>query len=540
MAESEALLENMPVDGRRVSTGVGPAYRSLSRKWAALVSIFCALLVPNRMLTSRGPADDNSGFAYIGWLMHRGYVPYRDVWDHKGPLLYYLNWLGWTLTPHSTVGIGILQAVALAFAFYLIIDILRRFTSVAAIIYIAALSIAFLAETGNGLNMTETWALTPIALAHWCVLKAAERARWWQPCLCGVAFSLTFWIRPNLCVVPFIAAIVITYFAQPRRVVLINLLWAAATATAAILLPIVRWGVWGEMVDACFRYNRDYSHTVTLSGRLLTILSLIVNAYLVPLLPLAVIAWIILRARKSRYELATGLNFKEAYLFFLWVLLPIDVLAALISGRGYLHYLGSLWPTVAIFTAVGIVWLTKRPVSQRRALRPIVLGLILISCLVGFREWVEQALLAKRTRFDYIAMAEYIARITKPEDRVQPFNGVESMQVALLARRLPASRYIYEWPLMEAKNSKLLSQREEFLSDLRTHPPAVIFTFGNFFNDDCETPPFTADMERKVASEGNDLEALRQLMAFKDATYRLEKGKAVQGWCVYRRIPSAY
>jgi hypothetical protein len=74
-----------------------------------LLALCCAFLITNTMLTRSGSPDDHSIFAYIGWLMNRGFAPYRDVWDHKGPLLYYINDLGWKLTPGTTVGIGLLQ-----------------------------------------------------------------------------------------------------------------------------------------------------------------------------------------------------------------------------------------------------------------------------------------------------------------------------------------------------------------------------------------------------------------------------------------------
>ena len=68
-----------------------------------LLALCCAFLIPNTMLTRNGSPDDHSIFAYIGWPTNRGFAPYRDVWDHKGPLPYYTNDLSWKLTPRTTV-----------------------------------------------------------------------------------------------------------------------------------------------------------------------------------------------------------------------------------------------------------------------------------------------------------------------------------------------------------------------------------------------------------------------------------------------------
>ena len=37
---------------------------------------------------------DSSIFLTVAMMMDRGYMPYRDTFDHKGPLLYLINYLG--------------------------------------------------------------------------------------------------------------------------------------------------------------------------------------------------------------------------------------------------------------------------------------------------------------------------------------------------------------------------------------------------------------------------------------------------------------
>src|SRR5665213_2798353 len=39
--------------------------------------------------------DDKAIFEYIGQVIYKGGVPYRDVFDHKPPLIYFLNALNW-------------------------------------------------------------------------------------------------------------------------------------------------------------------------------------------------------------------------------------------------------------------------------------------------------------------------------------------------------------------------------------------------------------------------------------------------------------
>ena len=51
---------------------------------------------------NRPPAEDSSVFLYIGKRMLEGKLPYRDLFDHKGPILYLIEVLGLRLSPHST------------------------------------------------------------------------------------------------------------------------------------------------------------------------------------------------------------------------------------------------------------------------------------------------------------------------------------------------------------------------------------------------------------------------------------------------------
>ena len=39
-------------------------------------------------------STDSSVFETVGMMMHKGFMPYRDSFDHKGPLIYFYNWMG--------------------------------------------------------------------------------------------------------------------------------------------------------------------------------------------------------------------------------------------------------------------------------------------------------------------------------------------------------------------------------------------------------------------------------------------------------------
>ena len=58
----------------------------------AQAAFFCGILP-----TIRENLVDKAVFVYIGEAMRNGQVPYRDIFDHKGPFLYFINY---ELIPH--------------------------------------------------------------------------------------------------------------------------------------------------------------------------------------------------------------------------------------------------------------------------------------------------------------------------------------------------------------------------------------------------------------------------------------------------------
>ena len=52
---------------------------------------------------------DSGVFHYIGWEILRGKIPYIDIWDHKPPLIFFINAFGLLLSKGSSWGTWILQ-----------------------------------------------------------------------------------------------------------------------------------------------------------------------------------------------------------------------------------------------------------------------------------------------------------------------------------------------------------------------------------------------------------------------------------------------
>ena len=95
----------------------------MKRAFPALLALLCATLAL-LIATSSSPLyaanfwTDTNIYFTIGRGMTRGLMPYRDLFDHKGPLLFMLYALGAAISDTSFIGVFIMEALSLAAAVY--------------------------------------------------------------------------------------------------------------------------------------------------------------------------------------------------------------------------------------------------------------------------------------------------------------------------------------------------------------------------------------------------------------------------------------
>ncbi len=148
-----------------------------SRIQDVIVPIFVSMvgtliaLFPSNPVNMTLPSRDSGVFLYIGWRFLNGDMPYRDVWDHKPPLIYFVDALGIALTPHSLWGIWVLRFVFIFFTLFFIYKLLdREFGVYAAMAGAVILTSGLLTILEKG-NVTEEYALVFQALCFWLFVR---------------------------------------------------------------------------------------------------------------------------------------------------------------------------------------------------------------------------------------------------------------------------------------------------------------------------------------------------------------------------------
>lgn len=144
---------------------------------------------------------DSAVFKTMGQAILQGKMPYVDIFDHKGPLLYFINALGQKLIP-GRIGILILQTLSLGIALFFLYKTARLLTSrLGSFIAIGAVLILFIGLITDG-NLSEEWMLPYLSLSFFLsvrhlIANPDVRFPGRDAFLLGLCFGAIFLLRPN-------------------------------------------------------------------------------------------------------------------------------------------------------------------------------------------------------------------------------------------------------------------------------------------------------------------------------------------------------
>lgn len=148
----------------------------------------------------RLPDIDSSIFIYFGYGLHNGKIPYVDMVDHKGPLLWTIQWIGLLLGDLKMEGIWLLEWIAMSVNMLCLYRCARLFQLekiiCAGAAVLASIPLIHLLQGGN---FSEEWALPFILISVYIFLDyfLNEQLNWFRVIICGSCFGAVLLIRAN-------------------------------------------------------------------------------------------------------------------------------------------------------------------------------------------------------------------------------------------------------------------------------------------------------------------------------------------------------
>lgn len=144
---------------------------------------------------------DSAVFKTMGLALLKGKIPYLDIFDHKGPVLYFIQAFGQWLVP-GRLGIMLLQCISLAISLFLIYKIANLFVCAWKSFVTVIFSISILSAYYAVGNTCEEWELPFLCISTYLSIKfLSNYENGKHPPIYGfvygLCFAAVFLIRPN-------------------------------------------------------------------------------------------------------------------------------------------------------------------------------------------------------------------------------------------------------------------------------------------------------------------------------------------------------
>ena len=449
--------------------------KNLSQNQKALDLAFCictafaaASLLRLYPGNARPPIQDSSAFLYIGKRMAEGKLPYRDLFDHKGPLLYLIQRVGIGLMPGSYIGVWILELISLMISAWYMQKLAGLVSENRRDAYLAVLAV--LGACGwmvwQGGNFTEEFALPWIACAAYICCSFFENGTYRAPdvFLLGASFAAVVLLRANMvavwaCYIPIVVILLLKEkrFSDLGRCILVFL-----SGVLLLTVPFVIWaaraGFLRELWEDYILFNFRYTGSVTVSAEARIMLILLFAKVLWPAVAALLISLLLLMPRRK-------------LLWYNLLFFTVSVVSAAMSGRLYYHYAIVMLPAAVL--PFGCCFDRSARLLRKKngnaAVNPAVLLaslLLMVAGAVSYRQVFSYAA-------EDDALTAYLKENTTAKDDVLVIGN--SCWYYLLADRKTENRYFYQLPPMEISTSL----REDFYKELRQKPSDCIVLPGN-------------------------------------------------------------
>ncbi len=456
--------------------------RLIKNSWEKILALVGALfvLLPVSPLNMPYTFRDSGVFLYFGWRILNGELPYRDIWDHKPPVIFYINALGLWLGDGSRWGVWLIELVALFFAAYISYFLVKKIFGAlpaALSLLIWLLSLTPLLQGGN---FTTEYALILQFAALWLVYHAdhsPNQLRFYF--LIGLLGGISFFTKQTTIGVWLAIAL---YLTIQRLITRQILQWAREIFSIllggvfVIAFIAAFWGVQGalpQLWDAAFAYNFVYSSYGPngLAVRVDSVLQGLKPFLRTRILHIALLGY----AGAVAYLLFKRKDMEKAspLLFIALLDFPVELMLIGTPRKTYPPYYITALPALAVLSGMAF-WMVFDWVSRWKI--PAKLNYIFAVGLAGFLvyssfyNYVNQ-LYTYRKQTKNEAIINYIIENTTPTDTVLLW-GAETSINYFSGRKSP-TRYVYQYPLhKEGYTNETIINR--FLDDVIQNQPKLI------------------------------------------------------------------
>lgn len=213
------------------------------------------------------PGPDAGIFMYGGMLINKGYLPYRDLWDNKPPLIYYIASVGYLYKQQPFLLIRIIEIGCLLLNLLLIRKIVRLRYAQSVVYYQLLFILLYLLFWDRGF-LTETFTI-PINLFAAYLFYTNHKIR--QPALV-LCWWLLFLLKPNAVVLASIIILADILLSKKTTLSAVSYILQFSIAAIAAYTWLSYTGMFDGFIQQVFTEN--INHTQNRSFYILSLSSL--------------------------------------------------------------------------------------------------------------------------------------------------------------------------------------------------------------------------------------------------------------------------
>jgi len=410
--------------------------------------------------------DDTSVYLTIARGITEGSVPYRDFFENKGPLIYFISAVGLLLGGFTGVWIVQLSflCVSAFFAYKISLFFSGRFQAFLAVVFSFLIFRMFYIETAGPGEYSLPFALISMYILVKYYFSHAEPSKF-ELIAFGLCFAAAVLMGINMISLWFIFCIVITIEKIVKRNYLLLLKYLVFFIIGAViaLVPIILYlrlnNAMSDFIDQYLLSGsaRGFSG-FSLKDTIKKFFIIIKNSY--SFIPLIVGAfWILKNLKDSKIFFYAG--------FFLAYILV--VLLHAVIGRFGDHYNMPLLPFIVPALAFFIQSISAcfSLLKYRKAALVLFLSVVFSNEIIT-AVWRTVVITTDRSRIEMLEIGSLIDENTVEGDTI--INLGRDRFVYLYTQRRPASRFIYQQSGAQFYPGTI----PEFLSDMERQHPAII------------------------------------------------------------------
>lgn len=411
---------------------------------------------------------DEGIYTYLGWSWLQGDWPYRDIWDHKGPLVHLTTMIRTALGGTSArilgaqeIALGVTTAILLSGIATLLWGGLALPIALALGILVWAQRplVDFGTATVDPAHVHMSTPGSLIALfstaAVLCALAAVRRAGFARAALLaflsGICAGLALSTKLNA-VAGFVVALAVLVAGERQRSV-VQRAWLGGLSILGATVPLAAFaitfraaGALREFVDAYFVFNsirgglgfapKDWLFLPIQVARNLN------YAGIATITLVVLVAGAVAVVRGQLSNTAPGLVLKGCELLVpAWLLL--EILVWLSNGGAYAFRVYPVLPAAAL----GVTWLVLAPMRDRQmggVWSMIVFLLVAVPAVLTLDPLHARA---RQVTVEWNKVVRDLAATTGDSDRVLSLNSWRAPSIMSLVQRRSSSRYVFPPPL---------------------------------------------------------------------------------------------